>query len=229
MQSTEVEKGSQGGNGAPEEGKKEKKPLFGKSARRVKVAAGAAPQPEPAQAAGPPMPGVPVPASKITIIPPITNPAIEVTGLLSGHGGVQLYPDLIQQREQRVPVRSDRAGTGRQRRQDLLALIKDTLQRTLGYEWEKLHRAGQGGVPAGRAWTRFIETRGIKVSEPITKKKLGYYIIRDFVEHGVIDVMMSDDDIEDISCDGINIPIFVSHRKYESITVQPHLQTTRTT
>jgi archaeal flagellar protein FlaI len=98
---------------------------------------------------------------------------------------------------------------------DLLALIKDTLQRTLGYEWEKLTSLDKEEY-LRESVDSFIRTRGIKV-EPITKKKLGYYIIRDFVGHGVIDVMMNDDDIEDISCDGFNIPIFVSHRKYESV------------
>ena len=98
---------------------------------------------------------------------------------------------------------------------DLLALIKDTLQRTLGYEWEKLTSLDKEEY-LRESVDSFVRTRGIKV-EPITKKKLGYYIIRDFVGHGVIDVMMNDDDIEDISCDGYNIPIFISHRKYESV------------
>ncbi|HEY3420552.1 MAG TPA: type II/IV secretion system ATPase subunit [Methanomassiliicoccales archaeon] len=98
---------------------------------------------------------------------------------------------------------------------DLLALVKDTLQRTLGYEWEKLTSLDKEEY-LRESVDSFVQTRGIKI-EPITKKKLGYYIIRDFVGHGVIDVMMSDDDIEDISCDGYNIPIFVSHRKYESV------------
>ena len=98
---------------------------------------------------------------------------------------------------------------------DLLALIKDTFQRTLGYEWEKLTSLDKEEY-LRESVDSFVETRGIKI-EPITKKKLGYYIIRDFVGHGVIDVMMRDDDIEDISCDGFNIPIFISHRKYESV------------
>jgi len=38
--------------------------------------------------------------------------------------------------------------------------------------------------------------------EQLAKKRIGYYIIRDFVGHGPIDVMMRDDMVEDISCDG---------------------------
>jgi flagellar protein FlaI len=47
--------------------------------------------------------------------------------------------------------------------------------------------------------------------------KLAYYIIRDFVGYGKIDPLMKDHLIEDISADGVNIPIYVWHRLYESL------------
>jgi len=47
--------------------------------------------------------------------------------------------------------------------------------------------------------------------------KITYYIIRDFVHFGKIDVFMSDPNIEDISCDGYDIPIFLYHRNYGSL------------
>ncbi|MGD6810209.1 MAG: type II/IV secretion system ATPase subunit [Candidatus Bathyarchaeia archaeon] len=47
--------------------------------------------------------------------------------------------------------------------------------------------------------------------------KLSYYIIRDFVGFGRIDPLMKDQMIEDISTDGVNIPIYVWHRTYESL------------
>lgn len=50
-----------------------------------------------------------------------------------------------------------------------------------------------------------------------TKAKIDYYIIRDFLGYGKIDVLMKDEEIEDISCDGPKIPLFLYHRKYESI------------
>jgi flagellar protein FlaI len=53
--------------------------------------------------------------------------------------------------------------------------------------------------------------------DPITLQKYKYYITRDFLNFGRIDGLMRDENIEDISCDGIQIPIFVWHRKYESI------------
>jgi flagellar protein FlaI len=48
-------------------------------------------------------------------------------------------------------------------------------------------------------------------------EKLMYYIIRDYIGYGKIDPMMRDHMIEDVSCDGVNIPIYVWHREYESL------------
>ncbi len=50
-----------------------------------------------------------------------------------------------------------------------------------------------------------------------TLGKYQYYITRDFLGFGKIDGIMRDENIEDVSCDGINSPVFVWHRKYESI------------
>jgi len=45
-----------------------------------------------------------------------------------------------------------------------------------------------------------------------TKEKLWYYIERDLIGYGVIDALMRDPNIEDISCDGVSIPIFIVHK-----------------
>jgi len=50
-----------------------------------------------------------------------------------------------------------------------------------------------------------------------TKKKLTYYVVRDNIGFGKIDALMGDQLIEDISCDGINVPLYIWHRKFESI------------
>jgi len=47
--------------------------------------------------------------------------------------------------------------------------------------------------------------------------KIIYYIIRDFLGYGKIDALMKDNLIEDISADGVNIPIYVWHRMHESL------------
>jgi len=50
-----------------------------------------------------------------------------------------------------------------------------------------------------------------------TLGKYQYYITRDFLGFAKIDGIMRDENIEDVSCDGVNSPVFIWHRKYESI------------
>jgi flagellar protein FlaI len=50
-----------------------------------------------------------------------------------------------------------------------------------------------------------------------SKDKIFYHIFREFMGYGKIDILMHDGEIEDISCDGHGIPIFIHHRDYESI------------
>ena len=56
-----------------------------------------------------------------------------------------------------------------------------------------------------------IDLYGFKISKDLSEK-LNYYITRDFVGLERIEPLMNDADIEDISCDGFNIPIYVFHR-----------------
>lgn len=61
-----------------------------------------------------------------------------------------------------------------------------------------------------------IKDYRLKIAEEAIDK-LMYYIIRDFLGYGKIDPFMKDHLIEDISADGVNIPIYVWHREYESL------------
>lgn len=47
--------------------------------------------------------------------------------------------------------------------------------------------------------------------------KITYYAIRDFIYLGKIEPLMRDHMIEEISCDGTGIPLYIWHREYESI------------
>jgi archaeal flagellar protein FlaI len=65
---------------------------------------------------------------------------------------------------------------------------------------------------------------GIKL-DPVSREKILYHIHKNFIGDGRIDAIMHDKYIEDISCDGINAPLFVFHSNYESI--QTNLTYTR--
>ena len=58
-----------------------------------------------------------------------------------------------------------------------------------------------------------VERRGLKVEEPV-EMKLEYYILRDIVGYGRIDVPYNDPYVEDISCGGVGVPVYVFHRDY---------------
>jgi len=63
---------------------------------------------------------------------------------------------------------------------------------------------------------KIIKNYKIKVT-PDGLDRIMYYITRDFVFFDKIDPMMRDPWIEDISCNGFGIPLYIWHRKYESI------------
>lgn len=61
-----------------------------------------------------------------------------------------------------------------------------------------------------------IHDYGIKLTA-ISREKILYNIEKAFLGDGRIDPIMHDKYIEDISCDGLNTPIFVYHTGYESV------------
>ncbi len=50
-----------------------------------------------------------------------------------------------------------------------------------------------------------------------TLEKILYYIVRDFIGFGKLDPLMHDSNIEDVSANGYNIPIYLYHKQYLNI------------
>ena len=62
------------------------------------------------------------------------------------------------------------------------------------------------------------ENEKIFQDQPLASiEKVKYYLERDIDGFGTIDPIMNDPNIEDISCSGILTPVYVWHRKYDSI------------
>jgi flagellar protein FlaI len=99
--------------------------------------------------------------------------------------------------------------------EEILKLIRETLEKTLDYDWEKLGQMDKKTY-IERSVDSYIKSRGMSI-EPISKDRITYYIVRDFVGYGPIDAFINDEHIEDVSCDGVGIPLFVFHNKFESI------------
>ena len=72
------------------------------------------------------------------------------------------------------------------------------------------------GVYLRTAMDKIIKSYGMKVSKK-SKSKIFYYLRRDLIGYGRMDVMMNDPNVEDVSLDGTGIPIFAYHRKFESV------------
>jgi flagellar protein FlaI len=60
---------------------------------------------------------------------------------------------------------------------------------------------------------------GFFISNPVASmEKVKYFLKRDIMGYGEIDALMHDPNIEDISCSGPNIPLYVWHRNYDSLS-----------
>jgi len=61
-----------------------------------------------------------------------------------------------------------------------------------------------------------IHDYGISLT-PVQREKILYAMYKEFLGNGMIDPLMHDRYIEDISCDGVNANLFVYHNRYESM------------
>jgi flagellar protein FlaI len=99
--------------------------------------------------------------------------------------------------------------------QELIREIKGRLFEQLDVNTKDISREGARKVLRDLS-DDIISDYGISLT-PVAREKLFYHIERDFLGDGLIDAIMHDKFIEDISCDGLDNPIFVFHGGYESI------------
>lgn len=102
-----------------------------------------------------------------------------------------------------------------QREEELLDRIKDSLVRTLSYSFH-VRSIQEKEQFLKEAVTSFVTSRDIDL-ESRSSEKIIYYIVRDFVGFDICDGLISDPAVEDVSCDGVKVPLFLFHEKYESI------------
>ncbi|MDV0442451.1 hypothetical protein McpAg1_16940 [Methanocorpusculaceae archaeon Ag1] len=67
-----------------------------------------------------------------------------------------------------------------------------------------------------RAMDKYMERFGIELPL-VSIYKIRYYLNRNYLGWGILEPLQHDSSIEDISCDGINVPVFLFHRKYRNI------------
>ncbi|MEM2869816.1 MAG: type II/IV secretion system ATPase subunit [Thermoplasmata archaeon] len=149
-----------------------------------------------------------------TIIPRITDPKIEEIEIRPIREPYS-YVRITLNRETNSYLYEVIEPQLNEKEKEILAFLKDTISKTLDYTLEEATTKDKEEY-LRKSIDALLLSRGIKLSDT-SKDKIMYYIIRDFVGYGIIDVMMIDPNIEDISCDGTRVPIYIFHRKYQSM------------
>ncbi len=98
---------------------------------------------------------------------------------------------------------------------ELLKELKERLFDTLDINTKDLSKE-DARLRLRTSADNIIRDYGIKVS-PLQREKIMYNMYKDFLGDGLIDAIMHDKYIEDISCDGVNSQIFAYHASYESM------------
>ncbi len=97
----------------------------------------------------------------------------------------------------------------------ILARLKEKLENTL---W----KAESDTITADREKyvkdkiAEIVESEGFVVNEE-SLRYFQYLVIRDYLGYGMIDPLMHDSNLEDISCDGVGVPLFVYHKKFQNL------------
>ena len=90
-----------------------------------------------------------------------------------------------------------------------LEFIKTALIKTMEYHFEAIDTKRKDLEEYLRMATMSIlSSINIRLDETV-KERLMYYIVRDFAGYGIIDILMMDEMVEDVSCDGPGIPLFI--------------------
>ncbi len=97
---------------------------------------------------------------------------------------------------------------------DILEVLKEILVESLETVAEEDERVRETYLR--RLVDGLLRELGVNL-HPISKERIMYYVLRDFIRFGAIDTVMIDPNVEDISCDGVQIPFYIYHRKYGSI------------
>lgn len=100
--------------------------------------------------------------------------------------------------------------------QNALEIIKKLLMTELSVSLNDIKTKKEAEFRLKRKIEKMIKQYRLKI--PIKNiAKINYYAIRDFVYLGKIEALMRDHMIEEISCDGTNIPLYIWHREHESM------------
>ena len=149
----------------------------------------------------------------ITEIPPISDPnmdEVEINAVLDPYSFVRIKYDNAASEYLYEVIEPTLSEDER----SLLDVLKSALIMTLNLT--PLSTPKEKEVIVKEGTEELMRKFGISLN-PVSKERIFYYLRRDFIGYGVIDPIMADPNVEDCSCDGVDIPFFIFHRKYGSI------------
>lgn len=150
---------------------------------------------------------------RVTTIPKISDKwltEIEIQPMIEGYSYVRINYDT-KANEYRYEVIEPKL---LEEEEDILEVLKEILVESLEMIDEEDERSREAYLR--RVVDTLLKELGVSL-HPISKERIMYYIFRDFIRYGPIDVTMIDPNVEDVSCDGVRIPFYIYHRKYGSI------------
>ncbi|MHB8584691.1 MAG: type II/IV secretion system ATPase subunit [Thermoplasmatota archaeon] len=153
------------------------------------------------------------PSRPVTEIPPLPTASIRQIEFTPVHGDYAFVRITLDERTSTYFYEAIEPALAPAEAQ-VLEFVRDTLVRTLdGHQ-----ASGAKDVEAYliAQCDQVLKDYAIK-ADAVTYERLHYYIVRDFLGYGPLDVLMRDPMIEDISCDGPGIPVFIFHRQLESL------------
>ena len=153
------------------------------------------------------------PSSEAAPITPETIPQLEETYPLIppfAYTLIQTDPDTKQTRYMvvEVPLSEEETTT--------FNMIREILTEELELDFSLLRDREKTDEYLKQTIMRIIRDYAIKLDER-SLDKVVYYITRDYIGFGTLEPLLRDHMIEDISCDGVGVPIYIWHRKYDSI------------
>jgi len=150
---------------------------------------------------------------KVTTIPRIADPnlqEIEVSPVLQNYSYVRiLYNTMVNEYfyeviEPKLLEEED----------ELLGVLKDILVENLELLDDSSPKERETYLR--RSVDGLLRELGVNL-HAVSKERVMYFVLRDFMRYSAIDAVMIDSNVEDVSCDGVGIPFYIYHRKYGSI------------
>ncbi|MBU2565206.1 MAG: Flp pilus assembly complex ATPase component TadA [Candidatus Thermoplasmatota archaeon] len=101
-----------------------------------------------------------------------------------------------------------------EKEKEMLGVIENAFIKSLGVSVEELDKEPVKHLR--EAMNDIIKAYSLPIPREAEDKTF-YFIKRDMLGFGKIDVLTNDPNIEDISCNGPGIPLYIYHRRYESM------------